>query len=241
MQGNISKDRLRTEVRARRAARAGGESAAGSPPGEEVPLSGGEGVPSGGDGPLPGGNSVAEAAWRFASSAVSGQGPPALLAYAALRGEPSLDSCIDRFLAAGATVYLPVVTRVGEALRFGAVTGSMESLEPRGKWGIREPEAQLSATELLSAEVGLDLIFVPALGFGADGARLGNGGGFYDRTFGPLGEVPLGEVSPGAEPRGPALGGVCFDDEIGLPGLRVEPWDLRITQAVTESGLHRFG
>ncbi len=177
-----------------------------------------------------------------------------MLAYAALRGEPSLDSCIDRFLAAGGRVFLPVVTEVGRPLVFGEVVESMRTLRPRGRWGIREPEAQLSAIELMSPELGLDVAFVPALGFGEHGARLGNGGGFYDRTFGPLGEVPLsevplgevptGEVRSGESPQGavprPALYGVCFSNEIGLQGLRVEPWDLRITQAVAEDGVHPF-
>src|SRR5699024_9424969 len=98
-----------------------------------------------------------------------------LLAYAALPGEPDLDPALDRFLASGGTVYLPVVTKVGRPLRFGRVTGSMASLEPQGRWGIREPHQDtelLSPAQLLSSEVGLDLIFVAALGLGAAGARL---------------------------------------------------------------------
>ncbi len=195
---------------------------------------------------------VAEAAWTAASTIQSRPSPsrsapraeamPApdlsgssMLAYAALRGEPNLDSCIDRFLAAGGRVYLPVVTEVGRPLVFGEVRESIRTLQPKGRWGIREPEPQLSAAELMSAEVGLGLVFVPALGFGEGGARLGNGGGFYDRTFGPMGEVPLADSAHQT-----AIFGVCFDEEIGLDGLHVEPWDLRITRAVTEAGLHSF-
>jgi 5-formyltetrahydrofolate cyclo-ligase len=201
---------------------------------------------------------VADAAWNVIDS----HPVRTLLAYAALSGEPNLDPAIDRFLAAGGTVYLPVVTKVGEPLAFGQVIGSMSSLEPQGKWGIREPQDSsqpLSADELLSPEIGLDLIFVPALGFGADGARLGNGGGFYDRTFGPQGAAPLGSASPehvsssadhdestppthgSASPTdGPRVVGVCFAEELALPGLVAEDWDLRIPAAVTENGLHTF-
>ena len=71
----------------------------------------------------------------------------ALLAYAALPGEPDLDPALDRFLASGGTVFLPVVTKIGRPLQFGRVTGSMASLEPQGRWGIREPHQD---TELLS-------------------------------------------------------------------------------------------
>ena len=162
----------------------------------------------------------------------SDHGGHSILAYAALAGEPNLDSTIDDFLSRGGTVYLPVVTEVGRALRFGTVTESMRTLTPHGKWGIREPSPQLSGIELLSAEVAIDLAFVPALGFGAEGARLGNGGGFYDRTFGPQGEAPLAV--------GPSVWGVCFAAELELPGLRSEPWDLQITRAVTERGVHTF-
>lgn len=182
-------------------------------------------------------SSTVEPAWQVVESLwpdldLNGR---SMLAYAALAGEPDVDPVIDRFLAHGGTVYLPVVTTVGHALMFGAVTESMATLEARGKWGIREPSPVLSAADLMTAEVAPELMFVPALGFGTGGARLGNGGGFYDRTFGPQGEVPLtgkGHTS--------LVYGVCFSTELGLPGLTVEPWDLQITRAVTDHGVHSF-
>ncbi|WP_241241469.1 5-formyltetrahydrofolate cyclo-ligase [Brevibacterium linens] len=186
--------------------------------------------------------SVADAAWTLIRNAPV----RSLLAYAALPGEPDLEPALDRFLAAGGTVYLPIVTRMGEPLMFGRVTESMTSLSPQGRWGIREPAqdgTMLTAAQLLSPAVGLDLIFVPALGFGADGARLGNGGGFYDRTFGPDGQKPLGsgpDSSGAPELSGPRIVGVCFADELDLTGLVAEDWDLRIPAAVTEEGTHIF-
>lgn len=196
-------------------------------------------------------SSGAESAWQVVKSLrpdldLTGC---SMLAYAALAGEPDLDPTIDRFLAHGGTVYLPVVTSVGHALMFGAVTGSMSTLEPRGKWGIREPSPSLTASALLAAEVAPDLIFVPALGFGPGGARLGNGGGFYDRTFGPQGEVPLsgaedeepladGARTDGERTEPASIYGVCFSSALNLPGLTIEPWDLQISQAVTDHGVH---
>lgn len=182
-------------------------------------------------------SSIAQSAWqvvehRWPDLDLSGH---SLLAYAALAGEPDMDPLIDRFLSHGGTVCLPVVTTVGHPLMFGTVTESMATLEPRGKWGIREPSPVLSAPELLAAEVAPDLMFIPALGFGLRGARLGNGGGFYDRTFGPQGEVPLA-----GRDRADAVYGVCFSSELGLPGLISEPWDLQITRAVTDQGVHSF-
>ncbi|WP_228282408.1 5-formyltetrahydrofolate cyclo-ligase [Brevibacterium atlanticum] len=227
MDSSTSKAQLRSHIRSARADRARAEVGAGS----IATVAGG----LAGDSPTEVGpdsvTTVADAAWELISS----RPVRSLLAYAALPGEPDLDPAIDRFLAAGGTVFLPVVTKVGEPLAFGEVTGSMATLEPQGKWGIREPQCDtgfLTAEELLSSGVGLDLIFVPALGFGVDGARLGNGGGFYDRTFGPHGAAPLGQ-----EPR---VVGVCFASELALTGLVAEDWDLRIPAAATETGLHTF-
>lgn len=162
-----------------------------------------------------------------------------MLAYAALAGEPDLDPAIDRFLARGGTVYLPVVTRIGQPLQFGRVTGSMAGLAPRGRWGIREPDPSAVGTRTLGAaqflaEVAPDIVFIPALGFGSEGVRLGNGGGFYDRTFGPRGEAPLPIDGT------PRVFGVCFASELDLPGLVAEDWDLRIGAAVTEGGVRLF-
>lgn len=162
-----------------------------------------------------------------------------MLAYAALGGEPDLDPVIDRFLARGGTVYLPVVMRIGQPLQFAQATDSMASLTPRGQWGIREPDLSAEGTQTLGAaqflaEAAPDIIFIPALGFSTEGVRLGNGGGFYDRTFGPRGEAPFPIDG------GPCVFGVCFASELDLPGLVAEDWDLCIGAAVTEGGIQGF-
>ncbi|UZD61715.1 5-formyltetrahydrofolate cyclo-ligase [Brevibacterium sp. JSBI002] len=245
MDPQTSKAQLRSCIRAARADRSLTEAAPGTP--------GAAGT-------------VAAAAWDL----IRETPVRSLLAYAALPGEPDLDPALDKFLASGCSVYLPVVTKVGAPLMFGQVTESMATLRPQGRWGIREPARDgelLTAAQLLSPTIGLDLVFVPALGFGADGARLGNGGGFYDRTFGPHGAEPLGSgvlgwgrfgsESPGSESSGPEsrgserngsaapgsgprVVGVCFADELNLKGLAAEAWDLRIPEAVTDDGTHVF-
>lgn len=210
------------------------------------------------------GADISENAWTFIESLwptsdgrINDYGR-SVLAYAALPGEPDLDPVIDRLLNAGAEVFLPVVTNLGAPLRFGRVHEPMAHLLPRGSWGIREPKPELGPEDLMTAEVNLDLVFVPALGFGTTGARLGNGGGFYDRTFGPRGVTPLGGTTPvtGASPvasvapgteaveltqrPSPTVLGVCFTDELGLPGLSAKPWDLVVPSAITEAGVHTF-
>jgi len=72
-----------------------------------------------------------------------------------------------------------------------------------------------------------DLVLVPALAVGADGTRLGRGGGSYDRA---LARVPAGV---------PVVA-LLYDGEL-LPAVPSEPHDRRVTAVVTPSGVHRLG
>ena len=66
-----------------------------------------------------------------------------------------------------------------------------------------------------------DLILVPGLAFTKDGARLGRGGGYYDRL---LANCP---------PRTRRIG-VCFAAQI-VPAFPIEPHDQRVDRVITES------
>jgi 5-formyltetrahydrofolate cyclo-ligase len=92
---------------------------------------------------------------------------------------------------------------------------------PRGTWS--------PAGDLLggAAVAEADLILVPALAIGADGTRLGRGGGSYDRA---LARVPEGR---------PVVA-LLYDGEL-LPGVPSEPHDRRVTGVITPSGAHRSG
>jgi len=89
-----------------------------------------------------------------------------------------------------------------------------------GAFGVREPAADPARAVAPDA---LDLILVPGVAFTAAGARLGRGGGFYDRLLASL-------------PAHACKIGVCFDSQI-LPGLPVEPHDHHVDFIATESGL----
>lgn len=184
---------------------------------------------------------------------------PAVVAYAALAGEPNLDPALNAYMSRGGTVFLPV-TRPNEPLTWGRAPGTMD-LPPQGKWRIREPREELTTKQLAEHLTTLartasrnrvedrggasgavstsrvlpqerpraPLVLVPGLRFGADGTRLGNGGGFYDRTFGPRGAAPdLTHEVP--------LTGVCFSWEFG-GRLGAEEWDLAVGSVLTEDGL----
>lgn len=74
----------------------------------------------------------------------------------------------------GARLALPVVRTVGEALCFRSFDFS-DQLAP-GIMGTPEPVTDKPLVEP-------DIILVPLLGFDRQGLRLGQGGGFYDRTL----------------------------------------------------------
>lgn len=160
--------------------------------------------------------------------------PTAVVAYAALPGEPSLDDVLEDLITAGVPVLLPA-TRKGRPLLLGRATAPLDSL-PRGTWDIREPAAPLPVAEALAefaaAPASRVLVLTPGLAFDARGARLGNGGGFYDRTFGPQGVLAEPQHVPVRERL--TFAGVCWDDEVH-DSLPVEPWDLRVSQVVTDA------
>ena len=100
---------------------------------------------------------------------------------------------------------------------------SMYDLLP-GAFGVREPSAD--SAHAVSPDT-LDLILVPAVAFTNRGARLGRGGGFYDRLLASL-------------PAHTCKIGVCFDSQI-LPDLPIEPHDQHVDFIATESGLQPAG
>lgn len=102
----------------------------------------------------------------------------------------------------------------GEEIDFFIAQGFTE-----GKFGIREPVG-------VDLAPPPDLVLVPGPAFSAAGARLGRGGGFYDRWL--------------ARHPGVITLGLCFDCQIveHLPG---ESHDLQVQAVLTERGLSRKG
>ena len=86
-----------------------------------------------------------------------------------------------------------------------------------GPLGIREPPASAQAVDPASVTVWI----VPGVAFTADGRRLGQGGGWYDRL--------LAAADPAA-----AKLGVAYDFQV-VPEVPVEPHDMRLSAVVTPS------
>ena len=110
-----------------------------------------------------------------------------------------------------------------EFLTTRAGTGGTLTLHPyhtatvRNRLGILEPPLDAPILEPLAVQLAL----VPGLLFTRSGARLGYGGGFYDRLLPQL-NCPLVGVTR---------------DALIVNALPVESWDVAMTHLVTESGV----
>ena len=114
-----------------------------------------------------------------------------------------------------ARVLLPVVPAQGRELAWAVDTGRLAP----GRFGLLEPVGpRLGPTAIGTA----DVVVVPAVAVARNGARLGRGGGYYDRA--------LGHARPGA-----VLVAVVFDEEL-LDSRPAEPHDHRVHAVVTPSG-----
>ncbi len=93
------------------------------------------------------------------------------------------------------------------------VVGKWKILEPpRDQWG--DPAKELTAEEL-------DFVMVPGVGFSRDGARMGNGQGYYDRL--------LDKVRPDCPLVAP-----CYESQL-FEKIIVGPHDIYMDFVVTES------
>jgi 5-formyltetrahydrofolate cyclo-ligase len=117
--------------------------------------------------------------------------------------------------AKGHTIALPVTPRRGEPLTFrGWQPG--DALVPE-RFGTMRPIGEILMP---------DVLLVPLLAFDASGARLGYGGGFYDRTLAGL-------------PDRFRLG--CAFAAQQVDAVPVGPYDIRLDAVATENGIIHCG
>lgn len=130
--------------------------------------------------------------------------------------EPDIRPLLEALHARGHAIALPVTPPRGQPLHFRAWQPGCEMAQ--GPLGTRFPAA--------GAALLPDWLAVPLLAFDRTGARLGYGGGYYDRTLALL---------PHATTIGIAY---AFQEVSDLP---TGPHDIRLDAIATEDGLVRPG
>jgi len=103
--------------------------------------------------------------------------------YRASANEAPAARYAQHFLEAGHRIALPRLLAERGAMRFAEHTDPLgESDLEEGPHGLMQPGAD-------AADLVPDVVFVPLLAFDADGRRLGQGGGYYDRWLADHSEV----------------------------------------------------
>jgi 5-formyltetrahydrofolate cyclo-ligase len=137
--------------------------------------------------------------------------------YRAIGSELDTDALAQSLAASGRTLCLPVVLERDAAMIFRL-------------WSPGDPlemdVAGCPAPFPLAATVIPDLILTPLLAFDDFGARLGQGGGFYDRTFATLPDV--------------VRIGFAYDGQ-RLENIPMDAHDQRLHGVLTEVSYRAFG
>ena len=133
--------------------------------------------------------------------------------------EPSTSDLNTALLKSGKVLYLPRI--VGKELEWVQWQGGVDQLTP-SKFSKKILEPVGAA---LSNLTQIELIIVPALRIDRSGYRLGQGGGFYDRTLSKLSAWSIGLIHP---------------DEISSEDLPREDFDIRLSAAATPDLVLRF-
>ncbi|SFR06359.1 5-formyltetrahydrofolate cyclo-ligase [Poseidonocella sedimentorum] len=134
--------------------------------------------------------------------------------YWPIRGEPDLRPWMARAHAAGARILLPVIAQEHAPLEFHG--WSPRCRMTRGVWDILVPADGAPGTP--------DIVIAPLLGVDEKLFRLGNGGGYYDRT--------LARLTPP-----PRVIGVGFSGCL-LPTIYPMPWDVPMSEVLLSDGTH---
>jgi 5-formyltetrahydrofolate cyclo-ligase len=110
-----------------------------------------------------------------------------VLGYLNFGAELEAEIWVHRALADGKRVLLPRVNRASRHLDLYQVRDLGRDVAP-GLWGIREPVIKRCMREDMPGRI--DFVLLPGVAFTRDGARLGYGGGFYDRLLAHLPDRP---------------------------------------------------
>ncbi|MBR5623780.1 5-formyltetrahydrofolate cyclo-ligase [bacterium] len=143
-----------------------------------------------------------------------------VVSYMALGSELDLAELNGKVLAEGKKLVLPVVA--GKDLIFREVGGLTEEYFKVGSFGIREPREELPLWNPMEERFNT-LWLLPGVAFDRDCRRLGQGGGYYDRTLERLRTLRRA---------GDTIAGVAFDCQIA-DRIPTEEWDASLDVVIT--------
>lgn len=112
----------------------------------------------------------------------------AILAYMNFGAEFAATQFVQQALRDGKQVLLPKVNRETKQLDVYRITDLAQDVAP-GVWEIPEPLTERCPKVTDLSPIGF--ILLPGVAFGRDGARLGYGGGFYDKLLARLPHQPV--------------------------------------------------
>lgn len=145
--------------------------------------------------------------------------------YLAFKGEVDVMPIIEHAWMENKTCYLPNLSKdKRNYLTFNKYSKN-DSLH-ENKYGILEPITKSS--EAIEPQ-NLDIVIVPLVGFDEEGNRLGQGGGYYDRTFEFKQDLPKNSK--------PYLIGIAYEFQ-KVDSLIKEPWDVPLDYVVTEEKIY---
>jgi 5-formyltetrahydrofolate cyclo-ligase len=137
-----------------------------------------------------------------------------------IRHEVPLRLLLEAVLADGKTLWLPRTLDEPGRMEMIQVRDLVRDLHP-GKWGLQEPLGEPTGSVPAGA-----FILVPGEVFDLHGARIGKGGGFYDRWL---------ASHPGLE-----VVGVCWDQQVHPGHLPQSETDHRMEHLLTPARFVHF-
>jgi len=144
--------------------------------------------------------------------------------YLAVDGEIDTKAIIEHCWGLGKQVYLPVLDpNLHNQLLF--VHYDSKTVMTENKYAILEPATPYQS--LLAAK-DIDLVLLPLVAFDASGARMGMGGGYYDRTFSFINESNTSQST--------LLYGLAHQLQ-QVNKLEVESWDIPLAGIITDQAL----
>jgi len=143
-----------------------------------------------------------------------------ILAYSSFGSEFATGAFIGAVLESDRTLVLPRVNRATRRLDLYCVADPQREFVA-GSWGIAEPDPRVCAPVSPAA---VDMVLVPGIAFDRGGARIGYGGGYYDKLFEAC--FTLG--------RRPRMLAPTFGCQI-IDAVPVEPHDVLVDHVITEA------